>query len=584
MPNNKRDKHDAPLESYIDAQLVRKRLAELRPILANVVVGDFSKDLKIPKKEDEFTELFVGVQLMQEVIREQLKELRDLNQALGTTASERSSALEEAQALTHLGSWQWDIATNIISWSDELYRIFGLRPQERQIGFEEFISMVHPDDRERISSTIGTSFKTGLPFDFEHRIILPNKKQRTLYGLGKVIADASGNPLRMVGTSQDITERKINELALQQSDERFRAVTKATHDLVYDMDMQKGTMWFNEALHTEYGYSKVMTHTTLEWWTAHIHSDDALKVESQISEVLDSNQQMWHTEFRFKKADKSYAVVRNRAFILHDQNGKPDRIVGSFLDITRQKQLDRAKDEFTSLVSHQLRTPLTIIRFYTKMLTEGFLGPLSPDQGNHVQKITSASDRLIRLVSDILNISRLELDRINIEPQAVDANELIQMHIDELLPLAQEKQIRLTFVTDKSLSTVDLDATVFGEIIRNLVSNAIHYTKPQVGQIEIRFQKQKRGYILSVRDNGIGIPERDKPHIFSRFYRANNARQTEGDGTGLGLYLIKLIVDTFNGKVWYKSREGKGTTFFVLIPPHGMIAKKSTANSFSATE
>src|SRR4051812_40445535 len=116
---------------------VKHRLDELRPVLASAVVGDFGTDLKVPDKEDEFTEVFVGVKVMTEVIREQLDELTSINKKLEVTAAERTASLAEAQALTHLGSWEWDIATNKISWSDELYRIYGLKPQSREVGFEE---------------------------------------------------------------------------------------------------------------------------------------------------------------------------------------------------------------------------------------------------------------------------------------------------------------------------------------------------------------------------------------------------------------------------------------------------------------
>jgi len=559
-----------------DPQLVKKRLAELRPILANAVVGDFSKNLKIPEEEDEFTELFVGVQMMQEVIREQLQELRQLNQGLEAKAAERTRALEEAQALTHLGSWEWDIATGTIAWSDELYRIYGLKPQEREIGFEEFMAMIHADDRARVNEAIGVSYQMGKPFAFEHRITLPGKKERTLYGMGKVIKDSSGKPIRMVGTSQDITERKKSELALRQSDERFSAVTQATHDLVYDLDLRRGTIWFNEALQSEYGYRKDKVDNTMEWWMAHMHPDDASQIKSQINKWVKSDEPTWYAEHRFQKADGTYAVVRNSAFVIRDQKGKSDRIIGSFLDITRQRQLDRAKDEFISLVSHQLRTPLTIIRLYGNMLTDGVAGPVADQQQPYIQKITNASTRLIKLVGDILNISRLELNRIKIEPTSTDVNELIKTHLEELTPAALSRGVKLEFNPQPKITTVQLDATVFGEIVHNLVSNGVRYAHDKNGKVRVELKKERRGYLLTVRDNGIGIPRSDQPHIFERFYRANNAAKVDGEGTGLGLYLVKLFTDTAGGKIWFKSTEGKGTTFSVLFPSKGMKPKQNS--------
>ncbi len=510
------------------------------------------------------------------IVRKQRQEIQKLRQTLKATAAEKSSALEEAQALTHLGSWQWDVTTNVISWSDELYRIYGLKPQERQVGFEEFMSMIHPDDRERINAAIGVSFTTGQPFEFEHRIVLKNKKERVLHGLGKVIKDSKGKPLRMVGTSQDVTDRTSSELALNRSDERFRAVTKATHDLVYDLDLSSGVIWFNEALQTEYGYAhKPEANTTFEWWTSRIHPDDTLRVENDISELLQSDQQTWHAEYRFRKHDGAYAVVRNRAFVLRDHHDKPERIVGSLLDITEAKRLDKAKDEFISLVSHQLRTPLTIIRLHGNMLTDGIAGPLKPRQQEYVTKITSASIRLIKLVGDILNISRLELNRIKIESTPTDVNQLIKTYLEELAPMAQANCAAINFKPNPDLGLAPIDATVFGEIIHNLVGNALRYACAEDGKVDISFGKEKRGYLLTVRDNGIGIPSDAQSHIFERFYRASNATNIDGEGTGLGLYLVKLFIDNAGGKIWFKSVEGKGTTFFILFPPEGMKLRHS---------
>lgn len=571
MTNNKvASKARETRDLYNDSDLVRKRLAELRPVLANAVVGDFSKNLKVPEVEDEFTELFVGVQTMQEVIREQLDELRELNQKLELKASERSRALEEAQALTHLGSWEWDVTSGRIAWTDELYRIYGLVPQEREIGFDEFIQMIHPDDRQRIQQTINDSYQTGKSFEFEHRIVLANGRQRELVGIGKVIKDKSGRPVRMIGTSQDITDRKAVERALQQSDERFQAVTAATHDLVYDLDLASESMWFNEVLQNDYGYTKQSIKANLSWWLKCIHPDELDHVRAQYRKLLKSRQRHWSIEFQLRKADGSYAVVRNRAYVLRNHAGKPARIIGSCQDITQQKQLDRAKDEFISLVSHQLRTPLTIIRLYGNMLIDGIAGTLDKQQETYVKKMTAASIRLIKLVSDILNISRVELNRIKVDRQPVDANALIRSCLEELTPVIKAKSATVIFTPRPNLEKAPLDATLFSEIVNNLTGNALRYGPQQNAEVSVDLKKSTKGYLLKVHDNGLGIPAADQPHIFERFYRAHNAASVDSEGSGLGLYMVKLFTEAVGGKVWFESTEGKGTTFYVQFPPSGM--------------
>jgi PAS domain S-box-containing protein len=505
-------------------------------------------------------------------LQKRVRELEQANRHLENRESERHRALEEAQALTHLGSWEWDVASSRIFWSDELYRMYGLKPQEREVGFDEFIDMIHPDDQERVRSVIYLANQTGEPFEFEHRIILHNGRQRVLYGMGKVITDKAGQPVRMLGTSQDITSQKNAERDLQKSDERFRAVTNATHDLVYDLDLQRHFMWFNDVLQTEYGYPVKPTDRSLEWWQSRIHPEDALRIEEELAALLLSDQRTWHAEYRFRKADGSYAIIRNRAYMLVGSDGTPERIIGSCLDITQQRHLDRAKDEFISLVSHQLRTPLTIIRLYGNMLSDGIAGPLEELQFAYVSKITGASVRLIKLVGDILNISRLELNRIKIDCTPSDANELIRSSIEEVGPLIKEKGITVSFKPQDDIGLIPIDTTFFGEIVNNLLGNAIRYSRNQHSEVSISLKKGKRGYLLTVRDNGLGIPSIDQPHIFERFYRARNAASVDSDGSGLGLYMVKMFVETSGGKIWFKSTEGTGTTFYVLFPPDGMTA------------
>lgn len=488
---------------------------------------------------------------------------------------ELGAALEEAQALTHLGSWQWDVASGAIIWSDELYRIYGLKPEEHdQVSFDEFMGMIHADDRERVRGIIYTAYETTKPFEFEHRIVRPNKTERILHGKGRVVTDDSGSVVRMLGTSQDITERKKAEEALKRSDERFKTVTQATHDLVYDLNLPERSIWFNEVLYQDYGYGKHQAENTWDWWLGNIHPEDAPRVHEEIHTLQANQQESWQTEYRFKKADDSYAVVRNRAFVLRDSEGNAERIIGSLLDITAQKQLEDAKDEFLSLVSHQLRTPLTATKLSSEMLEQGIAGELSTEQKEYLGRITAASARMISLVGDILNISRIELGRVKVEPVPTDINRLIEKQLEELRPVAEEKCGTLEFTADKKIPKINVDADVLKLMLENLLSNAIRYCHAGEGRVEVAFKKAKQGYVLSVSDNGIGIPAATQKKIFHRFYRADNAMSFNTDGTGIGLYLVKIISDAVGAKTWFESTKNQGTTFYIQLPPSGMKARK----------
>jgi PAS domain S-box-containing protein len=197
---------------------------------------------------------------------------------------------------------------------------------------------------------------------------------------------------------------------LQERVQRYELIFRATNDVVYELNLDNAHVDWNDALYTQYGY---MRHT-LEWWTSHIHPDDALLLENKITKLFTDGGSSWQYDYRFRRADGGYNYVHDRGLLLRDAAGKPKRIIGSLLDVTAQKQLDIAKDEFISLVSHQLRTPLTVIRVYGEMLTGGMFGDLSLEQTQWVRNMTDSSARLIDVVGEILNVSRLDLGRINI--------------------------------------------------------------------------------------------------------------------------------------------------------------------------
>jgi PAS domain S-box-containing protein len=497
-----------------------------------------------------------------ETLRQELAELNHILEANNTS-------LEEAQALTHLGSWQWSVATGEVSWSDELYRIYGMKPQERVLGYEDFLGLIHPEDRERIGGLIGEAFQTAKPFKFEHRIVLPNKKIRVLYGKGKAVTNKAGEIIRMVGTSQDITERKKADQALHLSDERFNAVTAATNDVVYDYDLTNNSIWFNEALCSQYGYPNVTSHTP-EWWLEQIHPQDRKRIKDDVELMILSKKNNWTKEYRLRKFDGSYVDVRDRSFILRDPVKNPLRIIGSVLDVTQQKELERAKDKFISLVSHQLRTPLTAMRLLTDLLSDGNVGELNPMQQDYISKIGASTVRMIQLVSEILNVSQIERGRLTAMPVKTNVSSLIQWHIDELAPIAGDKKVTILYEPVSTVSEISVDPVLFGQIVHNLLTNAIRYTQKADTTITVIFEQANGGYVLSVEDQGIGIPKAMHKRVFSSFFRADNAVKMHGDGTGLGLYFIRLVIEATGGKAWFESEEGKGSTFFISLPCEGM--------------
>lgn len=233
------------------------------------------------------------------------------------------------------------------------------------------------------------------------------------------------------------------------------------------------------------------------------------------------------------------------------------------------KALDQAKDEFISMASHQLRTPLTTTKGYVSMVLEGDFGKISADQRDPLSQALDSANRMAGLVSDLLNVSRMDAGKFFIDAHELDLAKVVQSEFNGLTSMADSKQIKLKLEPlPKALPLINLDEEKTRQVIMNLIDNAIHYSAPPAGGGDVRVSLKKVGgkLVFTVVDNGIGVPEKIQGKLFTKFYRASNAQTTRPDGTGLGLYLVKRVVEDQGGELIFESKEGKGSTFGFRFP------------------
>ncbi len=237
-----------------------------------------------------------------------------------------------------------------------------------------------------------------------------------------------------------------------------------------------------------------------------------------------------------------------------------------FHDVSREKHIQKMKTDFVSIVAHQLRTPLSAIKWSIKMILDGELGKVSAQQKDWLDKTYQSNERMITLVNDLLNVSRIEEGRFLYNLQETDLREIINNVLHNNADLIQRKHLKITFRgKTKKIPKVKVDAEKLQLAVQNLITNAIHYT-PDGGGITVAIDLQESNLLVSVKDNGIGISKADQAKVFQRFFRARNAIKTRTNGTGLGLFITKNIIEAHHGKIWFTSKLGKGTTFYFTLP------------------
>ncbi len=236
--------------------------------------------------------------------------------------------------------------------------------------------------------------------------------------------------------------------------------------------------------------------------------------------------------------------------------------------------LDETKDEFISMASHQLRTPLTSVKGYLSMVIEGDAGQVTDKQRKLLNQAFTSSQRMVYLIADLLNVSRLRTGKLVMQSSPTDLAEVVKGEVEQLSETAKLKNLTLTYKKSATFPMLLLDETKLRQVIMNLIDNAIYYT-PSGGTIAVELKSDKANVYFTVKDTGLGVPKSEQSHMFSKFYRAKNAQRARPDGTGLGLFMAKKVINAQGGTMLFESVENKGSTFGFCFETAKLLAKKS---------
>jgi PAS domain S-box-containing protein len=403
-----------------------------------------------------------------------------------------------------------------------------------------------------------------------------------------LLRDADGKPRMAVAMAQNITERRAAEEQSRQSEARYRTLVEQlpliTHiDARYSAD--EAAQYVSPQIEEILGYSLEEWHASPTFFNDHLHPEDRDRVDEAQREALQSAGPL-ELEYRFIAADGRVVWLKDSHTVVRDETGKPRYTQGFAIDVTAQKQgeedreallthvqeqnerllkLDRMKDEFIALVSHELRTPLTSICGYLELLLhDDVLAELAATQLSWLEVIDRNAERLLRLVEDLLITAQASAGNLALEKGELDIAAIIAQAVQASTPVATARGITLNCSTEP-LPAADGDRLRIGQVIDNLVSNALKFT-PAGGTIEVRAYPHSSAVRIEVADTGMGIAEDEQAQLFDRFFRTASAQEQSIPGVGLGLSISKAIVEAHAGQLSVQSVEGVGTTFFVDLP------------------
>ncbi|MEG5053365.1 MULTISPECIES: PAS domain S-box protein [unclassified Microcoleus] len=508
-----------------------------------------------------------------------------------------AASLAAAQRIARVGNWECDLSTNTTTWSQELSRIFGIEPTQPAPTLTEFSQYVHPDDRQKWQTTIDAAIASGQSYTLEYRILRPEPKIaadnspsqiseggfiRYIEARGEVVVNQQGQVTKLFTTLMDITPRKLAELALAESEEKYRHLVETSQDIIWSCNDQGHITFVNQAVKQIYGYEP-------EEMLGCSFSDFLAPGEIDWKWELQQRLLTGKTVFQYENIvlgkDGRKIDVTTKAIARMDAEGNIIGTTGTASDITERKQAEivlqkakeeadranRAKSEFLSNMSHELRTPLNAILGFSQLLARD--PDLGADQQQYLGIITQSGEHLLVLINNILQMSKIEVGLVTLNNSTFDLHKLLKNTENMLKLQAEKKGLQLIFDCPADLPQyIESDESKLRQVLINVVGNAIKFTTEGGVNLRIKHELLKTKthgemppidcccLLFEVEDTGSGISAAEMDNLFKPFAQTESGKKAQ-EGTGLGLPISKQFVKLMGGKMTVTSTPGRGSIF-----------------------
>lgn len=543
-----------------------------------------------------------------------------------TTSRVNEYRLKRSQDFANIGSWDWNIITGDLHWSDRIWPLFGYDKAVTETSYDNFMTAVHPDDRQNVSDAVTNCVEKGEEYDIEHRVVWPNGEVHWVHESGDVVRNKNGEPQHMLGVVQDITELMEAGIRQKSNNEILEQIVRGTsleeilNSIVFHAEMMMTSSTCSILLLDESG--KHLQHGSApglpDFYNEAINGMKIGLGRGSCGEAAFTGEQvivndiMHHSnwdDFRelAQKAElracwsqpfssSSGRVLGTFAIYFHDTKVpnthdldllvelaqfaaiavERDQNQSALLSAKEEAETaNRAKSQFLSSMSHELRTPMNAIMGFSQLLNMAKTQPLTETQEKNVNEIIVAGKHLMNLINEVLDLAKIESGHIDLSVSKVNISKIIIESLQLITPLAQKRGIEIKLEKDGSEVNFDdlsmettfawLDETRFKQVILNLMSNAVKYNKEN-GSIALTCDfNGDNTFLFSVTDTGAGLSSSQQQQLFKAFTRLGH-EQTEIEGTGIGLVITKKIVELMGGEIGFNSEVGIGTTFWIKLP------------------